>query len=55
MRITMQQPISSRDICLHVVPGVLSRAALASEAARSFACSAALSLSLSLSLSLFIK
>ena len=48
----MQQPISSRDICLRVVPGVLGRAVLAADAARSFACPAALSLSLSLSLSL---
>ncbi len=46
MSIAMWQPFSSRDICLRVVPGVLSRAALASEAARSFACSAAHTLSL---------
>ena len=53
MRITMQQPISSRSTCLYAVSGVLGRAVLAADAARSFACPAALSLSLSLSL--FIK
>ena len=49
----MQQPISSRSTCLYAVSGVLGRAVLAADAARSFACPAApLSLSLSLSLSL---
>ena len=51
MSITMQQSISSCGTCLYAVSGVLSRAVLAADAARSFTCPAALSLSLSLSLS----